>query len=62
MDRCELRLNNIVREGEVMPQYFGDTLASCRLDDCIRRAQEMTAGPTSPWPVTWATAAPWAWP
>lgn len=24
-----------------MPQYFGDTLASCRLDDCIRRAQEM---------------------
>ena len=41
MDPCELRLKNIVHEGEVMPQYFGDTLMSCRLDDCIRRAQEM---------------------
>ena len=41
MDPCELRLKNIVHEGEVMPQYFGDALMSCRLDDCIRRAQEM---------------------
>ena len=41
MDPCELRLANIVHEGEVMPQYYNETLRSCRLDDCIRRAQEM---------------------
>ena len=41
MDPCELRLKNIVHEGEILAQYHGEKLMSCRLDDCIRRAQEM---------------------
>ena len=41
MDPCELRLKNIVHEGEVMPQYDNETLRSCRLDECIERAKEM---------------------
>lgn len=41
IDPCELRLNNIVHEGEVLPQYYNEVLRSCRLDDCIVRAKEM---------------------
>ena len=41
MDPCELRLKNIVHEGETMAQYYNEKLMSCRLDDCITRAQEM---------------------
>lgn len=41
MDPCDLRLRNLVREGEVMPQFDGQTLNSCSLDRCIRHAQEM---------------------
>lgn len=41
MDPCELRFKNMVHEGEVLGQYYGEKLNSCRLDDCLRRAQEM---------------------
>ncbi|OUP06263.1 molybdopterin cofactor-binding domain-containing protein [Collinsella sp. An2] len=41
MDPCELRQMNLVHEGDVMPQFDGETLTSCSLDRCIRRAQEM---------------------
>ncbi len=41
IDPCELRLKNLVREGEFMPQYYGNTLFSCAADRCIKRAQEM---------------------
>ncbi len=41
MDPCEIRLRNLVREGEVMPQYYGNTLYSCSADACLRRAMEM---------------------
>ena len=41
MDPVELRLKNVVREGMVMPAYFNELAASCRLDECLVRAAEM---------------------
>ena len=41
MDPVELRLKNVVREGLVMPAYFNEQAASCRLDECLVRAAEM---------------------
>ena len=41
IDPCELRLANIVHEGETCSQYYNEVLRSCRLDDCIVRAKEM---------------------
>lgn len=35
IDPMELRMKNIVREGMVMPAYFGETAESCALDNCI---------------------------
>lgn len=41
MDPVELRLKNMVREGQRMPAYFGDIANSCALDQCLIRAAEM---------------------
>lgn len=41
MDPVELRLKNMVREGQVMPAYYGETAASCTLDRCLKRAARM---------------------
>lgn len=41
MDPGELRARNIVRQGEVMPAYYGERADSCTLDGCLARAQEM---------------------
>lgn len=41
MDPAALREKNIVREGEAMPAYYGETAASCAVDRCIARAKEM---------------------
>ena len=41
MDPCEIRLKNLVREGEVMPQYYDNTLYSCSAATCLTRAMEM---------------------
>lgn len=41
MDPAKLRELNIVREGEVMPAYYGETALSCTMDRCIARAKEM---------------------
>lgn len=35
MDPAEIRLKNIVREGMVMPSYYGETANACALDRCI---------------------------
>lgn len=40
-DPVELRVRNMVREGEVMPAYYGETANSCALDRCMERAREM---------------------
>lgn len=31
----------MVREGDVMPAYYGETANSCALDRCLARAKEM---------------------
>ncbi len=41
MDPVELRMKNMVREGQVMPAYYGETANSCALDRCLMRAAEM---------------------
>jgi len=41
MDPVELRLKNVVRQGDVMPAYYGETAASCTLDQCLMRTAEM---------------------
>lgn len=41
MDPVVLREKNMVREGDVMPAYYGETLRSCALDRCMARAKEM---------------------
>lgn len=41
MDPVKLRELNMVREGDVMPAYYGETLKSCALDRCMARAKEM---------------------
>ena len=34
MDPADLRLKNMVHEGEVMPQYYNEKLNACALDRC----------------------------
>ena len=41
MDPVELRLKNLVRQGQVMPAYYGETASSCALDKCLIRAADM---------------------
>ena len=41
MDPAALRARNMVREGEQMPAYYGETAQSCALDRCLARVQEM---------------------
>ncbi len=42
MDRFEIRMKNVVRQGDVMPAYYGETNTSCRLDDCLERVRRMS--------------------
>ena len=41
MDPVKLREKNMVREGQVMPAYYGETAESCTLDRCVDRVKEM---------------------
>ena len=41
MDPTALRERNMVREGDAMPAYYGETAQSCALDRCLARAKEM---------------------
>lgn len=41
MDPILLREKNIVKEGDVMPAYYGEVNTSCALDRCIARVKEM---------------------
>lgn len=41
MDPVKLREKNIVKEGQTMPAYYGETANSCALDRCLKRAKEM---------------------
>ncbi|MBS6196488.1 MAG: molybdopterin-dependent oxidoreductase [Clostridiales bacterium] len=41
IDPLEIRLRNMVREGDVMPAYYGETATSCALDKCLLKAKEL---------------------
>lgn len=41
MDPLEIRLKNMVREGDVMPAYYGEQTNSCALDRCLLKAKEL---------------------
>jgi len=41
MDPLELRLKNLVKEGEIMPGYYGEKLNACTLDQCIAHGKEL---------------------
>ena len=41
MDPSALREKNMVREGDVMPAYYGEAARSCALNRCVNRAKEM---------------------
>ena len=41
MDPCTIREINMVRQGQVMPTYYGEPNNSCALDRCMARAKEM---------------------
>lgn len=41
MDPVKLRELNMVRQGDIMPAYYGETANSCALDRCLARAKEM---------------------
>lgn len=42
MDPVVLRERNMIREGQLMPAYYGERAKSCALDRCLERAKEMT--------------------
>lgn len=41
MDPVKFRELNMVREGDVMPAYYGETAVSCALDRCVARVRNM---------------------
>lgn len=41
MDPATIREQNLVRQGQVMPSYFGEVNTSCTLDQCLARVKEM---------------------
>lgn len=41
MDPIKLRELNMVKEGDVMPAYYGEVANSCALDKCLEKAKNM---------------------
>ncbi len=41
IDPIKLREMNMVKEGDVMPAYYGEKANSCSLDKCLKKAKEM---------------------
>ncbi len=42
IDPITLREMNMVREGDSMPAYYGETATSCALDRCLKRVREIS--------------------
>ena len=42
MDPCEVRLKNLVKEGETLWQLGEEPLRSCRIDECLERVMHLT--------------------
>ena len=56
MDPTVLRDRNMVREGMVMPAYYGETANACALDRCMEHCKKMLTGMKSILFATWAMA------
>jgi len=41
MDPCAIREKNMVRQGQLMPAYYGEPCNSCTLDQCMEKAKDM---------------------
>ena len=41
IDPIKLREMNMVREGDIMPAYYGETATSCALNRCVQRCKQM---------------------
>ena len=41
MDPFVIREKNIVREGDIMPAYYGESNTSCALDRCLKKVHDM---------------------
>ncbi len=41
IDPIEIRMKNLLKEGDVMPAYYNETLRSCALDKCILKVKDM---------------------
>lgn len=41
MDPTELRLKNLLQEGDILPGYYNELLQSCKLDECIIEGKKM---------------------
>lgn len=41
IDPIELREKNMLKQGEVMTAYYGETLNSCALDRCLKKGKEL---------------------
>lgn len=41
IDPVTIREMNMVRQGDVMPAYYGETATSCTLNQCMEKAKEM---------------------
>ena len=52
IDPVKMREINLVREGQVMPAYYGETATSCALDRCVERVKNMIDWDKKAKPVT----------
>ncbi|MGM9613249.1 MAG: xanthine dehydrogenase family protein molybdopterin-binding subunit, partial [Butyricicoccus sp.] len=52
MDPAALRQKNLVREGDAMPAYYGETANACALDRCLARVKQMIDWDAKREPVT----------
>jgi CO/xanthine dehydrogenase Mo-binding subunit len=41
MDPFDIRLKNMVKEGDVMPAYYNETLTSSALEGCLKKVRQM---------------------
>ncbi len=41
IDPVKLRQMNMVKQGDIMPAYYGETATSCALDKCMERCKQM---------------------
>ena len=55
MDPVKLKELNMVKEGQKMPAYYGETATSCALDKCVERVKEMISWDEKYPRKTWGT-------